>query len=163
LNEIPNRIKAVISASAIGWYGEDGNRNFYKGGSFKEDALAASDFLGQTCKQWEQTLQPVETLGKRLVIFRQGLVLSNEGGVLKEFKKPLKFRVAAILGNGKQIMSWIHIEDLCRMYLYALENKIQGTFNAVAPQPVSNKTLTLQLAKKFVESFLSPLMFHLLL
>jgi uncharacterized protein len=156
LNETPNKIKAVISASGIGWYGKDGDRGFFKGSSFKEDALAASDFLGQTCKQWEQALHPVQTLGKRLVIFRQGIVLSNEGGALIEFKKPLKFRVAAILGNGKQIMSWIHIEDLCRMYLYALENKIQGTFNAVAPQPVSNKKFTLQLARKMIGKFFIP-------
>ena len=158
LKETPNKVKAVISASAIGWYGKDGDHSFFKGGgSFKEDAGAASDFLGQTCKQWEQALQPVQTLGKRLVIFRQGIVLSNEGGALTEFKTPLKFRVAAILGNGKQIISWIHIEDLCRMYLYALENKIEGIFNAVAPQPVSNKTFTLQLARKMVGNFFIPI------
>jgi uncharacterized protein (TIGR01777 family) len=157
LMETPNKIKAVISASAIGWYGKDGNSSFFKGSSFKEDAPASSDFLGQTCKQWEDAINPVQALGKRLVIFRQGIVLSNEGGALTEFKKSLKFRVAAILGSGKQIMSWIHIEDLCRMYVYALENKIEGTFNAVAPQPVSNKTFMLQLAKKIKGNFFIPL------
>jgi uncharacterized protein (TIGR01777 family) len=159
LKEIPNNIKAVISASAIGWYGkdEDSDRDFFKGGSFKEDAPPANDFLGQTCEQWEHALQPVQTLGKRLIIFRQGIVLSNEGGVLTEFKKPLKFRISAILGSGKQIISWIHIEDLCRMYLYAIENNLKGVFNAVSSQPVSNKTFTLQLAKKLRGKFFIPM------
>jgi uncharacterized protein (TIGR01777 family) len=157
LKEIPNNVKAVVCASAIGWYGDQGlNRSFFKGGSLKEDAPPSNDFLGQTCKQWEDALRPVQTLGKRLVIFRQGIVLSNEGGAFPEFKKPLKFGVAAILGSGKQIISWIHIEDLCRMYIHALEHDITGVFNAVAPQPESNKTLTLQLAKKLRGNFFIP-------
>lgn len=154
LKEIPNKVKAVISASAIGWYGHEGvNRSFFKGGSFKEDAPPSNDFLGQTCKQWEDAIKPVQTLGKRLVILRQGIVLSNDGGALTEFKKPLKFGMATILGNGKQTMSWIHIEDLCRMYLHALTTAIEGVFNAVAPQPTNNKTFTLQLAKKLRGKF----------
>jgi uncharacterized protein (TIGR01777 family) len=74
--------------------------------------------------------------------------LSNEGGALKEFKKPLRFGLATILGSGKQIVSWIHIDDLVNMFLYAIENeKLKGVYNAVAPQPVSNKELVLELAK----------------
>lgn len=149
LREMPNKVSGIISASAIGWYGDEGvNRSFFKAGSYKEDMPAASDFLGQTCKQWEESIQPVTVLGKRLIILRTGIVLSNDGGALPEFKKTLRFGVAAILGSGKQIISWIHVEDLCRMYIHALEKNIQGVFNAVAPHPVSNKTLTTQLAKQ---------------
>ena len=143
LNETPNKVKALISASAIGWYGE----NLSKEKAFKEDAPAANDFLGQTCKQWEQSIQPVAALQKRLVILRTGIVISHDGGALMEFKKPLQFGIAAILSSGEQIISWIHIEDLCRIYLFAIEHNIAGIFNAVAPKPVSNKTLTLTLAK----------------
>ena len=76
-------------------------------------------------------------------------MLSNEGGALKEFKKPLNFGVAAILGDGDQVTSWVHIDDLCRAFLFAIEQRtLEGTFNLVAPNPVDNKTLTLTLAQK---------------
>jgi uncharacterized protein (TIGR01777 family) len=85
-------------------------------------------------------------------------VLSNDGGALPEFKKPIKLGVGAILGNGKQIISWIHIDDLCRLFLFAIENQqIHGSYNAVAPNPVSNKTLTIQLAQLMKGNFYIPL------
>ncbi|QEC68837.1 TIGR01777 family protein [Panacibacter ginsenosidivorans] len=155
LRENENKVKAFISSSAIGWYGPDNDASLKTG--FKEDAPSSDDFLGNTCQQWEQSTKPMETLGKRLVYLRTGIVLSNDGGALKEFKMPVKFGIAAILGGGKQMISWIHIEDICRMYIYALENEINGIFNAVAPKPVSNKTLTLQLAKKMSGSFFIPI------
>lgn len=145
LKENKGKVKAVISSSAIGWYGADREN----GKPFTETDPPYSDFLGQTCLQWEQSIEPVEQSGIRLVKLRTGIVLSNEGGALKEFKKPLQFGLASVLGSGKQIISWIHIDDLCRMFLYALENEnLHGSYNAAAPIPVSNKELTLKLAKK---------------
>lgn len=155
LQENENKVKAFISSSAIGWYGPD-NETSQKNG-FKEDAPAHDDFLGNTCLQWEQSTKPIEALRKRLVYLRTGIVLSNEGGALKEFKMPMKFGIAAILGGGKQMISWIHIEDICRMYIHAIENEISGVFNAVAPKPVSNKTLTLELAKRIRGKFFIPI------
>ena len=146
LKEHNNKVKAVISASAIGWYGADPIVPNHK--PFIETDPADTAFLGETCKQWEDSIEPVTGLGKRLVKLRTGIVLSNEGGALASFKKPLQLGIATILGSGKQIISWLHIDDLCRMYLQAVENEnMQGVYNAVAPQPVTNKTLTLQLAK----------------
>jgi uncharacterized protein (TIGR01777 family) len=143
----PNRLKAVISASAIGWYREDGQRTEPEG--FEENAPAAPGFLGETCRLWEASVAPFEQMGKRVAILRTGLVLSNDGGVLVEFKKPMKYGLATILGSGEQVMSWIHVEDVCRMYLYALENEtITGPYNAVAPAPVKHKDLVLKLAEK---------------
>ena len=143
LQNNPNKVKAVISASAIGWYGPD------NGKIFTEEDPAANDFLGQTCVAWENSIQPVVELGKRLVKLRLGIVLSNDGGALKEFKKPLALGVAAILGDGKQMTSWIHIDDLCRGFLFAIENReMEGVYNLAAPEPVDNKTLTLTLAQK---------------
>ena len=96
-------------------------------------------------------------MDKRLVILRTGIVLSKEGGAVKEFLKPLRFGIAAILGNGKQMISWIHIDDLCRLYLGAIEDdNMYGVYNAVAPSVVSNKTFTLQLAKAVKHSFFIP-------
>ena len=165
LSTIPNKVKAVISASAIGWYGPDqtvhstsslGNLGLQRIG-FKEEAKPYPDFLGNTCKAWEESIAPVTALGKRLVILRTGIVLSNQGGALVEFKKPLLFKTAAILGSGNQIISWIHVDDLCNQYLFAIENEsMNGVYNAVAPNPVSNKTLTIELAKKICGAWYIP-------
>jgi uncharacterized protein len=155
LQKIPNKVQSVISASAIGWYGPDEDNTL--GSSFTEDMPAYPDYLGSTCKAWEESITPVTELGKRLVKLRIGIVLSTTGGALAEFKKPLKGGMAAILGSGKQMISWIHVHDLCRMFVYAIENQsMQGTFNAVAPHPVSNKELTLTLAKQKNGSFYIP-------
>ena len=146
LKEIPNKIQTVISASAIGWYGADPQIPNPK--PFVETNGASSDFLGATCKLWEASISPVVELGKRLVILRTGIVLDVAGGAYPEFRRTLKFGIASILGSGKQIISWIHIDDLVRIYIEAIENKsLEGPFNAVAPKPVSNEYLVKEMAK----------------
>ncbi|HEY8688705.1 MAG TPA: TIGR01777 family oxidoreductase [Chitinophagaceae bacterium] len=158
LQENTNHVKAIISASGIGWYGEDSKPLLHTNGFIETDP-ADENFLGETCKLWEESIAPVTNLNKRLVKFRTGIVLSNDGGAFTEFKKSLRFGIAAILGGGKQIISWIHMDDLCRMYIYAIENEqLSGSYNAVAPQPVNNKTLILKLAKKMRRQFYIP--FH---
>ncbi len=148
-------IKAVVSASAIGWYGEDPSPGKI---GFIESDKAATGFLGDTCLQWEQRIEPVEKLGIRLVKIRIGIVLSNEGGALPEFKKPLQFGVAGILGSGKQVVSWIHIDDLCGIFTAAIENdQMTGSYNAVAPGPVTNQVLTLELAHQLKGKFFIPM------
>ena len=143
----------MVSASAIGWYGPD--RILPNPTPFAESDPADESFLGSTCRQWEESIEPVTQSGKRLVKLRIGIVLSKDGGALKEFIKPLKFGVAAILGSGKQIISWIHIDDLVQLFITAMEIETwQGTYNAVAPNPVSNKELTLQLAKSRKKFFI---------
>ncbi|MFT3948679.1 MAG: TIGR01777 family oxidoreductase [Agriterribacter sp.] len=151
LRDHANKIKAVINASGIGWYGDDtGNSK----PAFTEDMSPANDFLGETCKAWEESIAPVTALGKRLVIIRTGIVLSKEAGALPEFIKPVRFGFAPVLGNGKQIQSWIHIDDICRMYIHALENEsMLGVYNAAAPKPVDIKELVSTLAKKMKGSF----------
>jgi uncharacterized protein len=147
LRKIPNKVKAVISSSAIGYYGPD--PQIPNPNPFVETDPPFNDFLATTVKQWEDAMQPVKELGKRLVFFRTGIVLSNEGGAYKEFKKPLKFGMASILGNGQQVISWIHIKDLVRLYIEAIENENwNGVYNAVAPNPVSNQQLVKEMAKQ---------------
>ena len=146
LQNTSHHVKAVVSASAIGWYSAD--PSIPNPQPFTEDAPADGSFLGQTCKQWEASMAPVAQV-TRLVTYRIGIVLSNEGGAYKEFKKPLQFGTASILGSGKQVISWIHVDDLVRLFLLAIENEhLHGVYNAVAPHPVSNKTLVLQMAKQ---------------
>jgi uncharacterized protein len=154
LAAIPNNIHTVINASAIGWYGADDNNS----SPFTEQATTASDFLGTTCKAWEESIQPVTNINKRLVIFRIGIVLSNKGGALAEFVKPLRMGIAAILGSGKQMISWVHITDLCNMFIHAINNpNMQGVYNAISANPVSNKTLTLSLATIMRGRFFIPI------
>lgn len=146
LQKNTNHVKAIISASGVDWYCSD--PAIPNPHPFIEDDRACNNFLGQTCKQWEESLEPVIKLGKRLARLRTGVVLSNTGGALKEFKKPLRFGVAAILGSGRQVISWIHIDDLVGLYITAIEDEnMHGSYNAVAPNPVSNKDFMLQLAR----------------
>jgi hypothetical protein len=147
LHNQPNKVKAVISASAQGWYGADPHIPNPK--PFVETDGADNDFLGRTCQLWEEAISPVAAMGKRLVIFRIGIVLSKEGGAFAEFKKPLTFGAATILGKGNQVVSWIHLDDLVRLFTTAIEdNTWQGVYNAVAPYPVSNKELILEIARQ---------------
>ncbi len=157
LQENANRVSAIISASAIGWYGRDTKPLLHKEG-FIETDTADEKFLGETCRLWEESIEPVTKLNKRLVKLRTGIVLSNEGAAFAEFKKPLRFGIAGILGGGKQVISWIHIDDLCRMFIYAIENEhLSGSYNAVAPLPVDNKKLILKLAKMMRGQFYIPI------
>jgi uncharacterized protein len=154
LKKIDHKVKVIISASAIGWYGADKIPHHY----FTENEKADDAFLGIVCKNWEHSVEAAEEIGIRVCKLRTGIVLSNDGGAYKEFKAPLKFGVAAILGSGKQMVSWIHIDDLCRQFIFALENdKMNGSYNAVAPKPVSNKILTLEIAKKIKNKFFIPI------
>jgi uncharacterized protein len=143
LSTQPNKVKSVVSASAIGWYGPD-----HGGKPFVEEDPSAGDFLGQTCKAWEESIEKVSLLGIRLVKLRLGIALSNEGGALAEFKRPARMGIAAVLGSGRQVTSWIHIDDLCRAFIHSIETpEMTGTFNLVAPEPTSNRDLTLGIAK----------------
>ncbi len=148
VNNNPNNIKAVVSASAIGWYGADNGKE-----AFVETDPPSHDFLGKTCKLWEESIEQIKNIPVSKL--RCGIVLSTEGGALKEFVKPIHLGIAAILGKGKQVVSWIHIDDLCRMYIYAMENKLTGSYNAVAPYPVTNRFMVIELAKKIKGKFYS--------
>lgn len=147
LNQTPHQVKALIGTSAIGIYGNDTN-------NANENSPAASTFLGKVCSDWES-----ETLkaNLRTCIIRVGIVLAKEGGFIPEVAAPIKKLVGAALGSGKQYVSWIHIHDLCHIYLKAIQDSsIQGVYNAVAPNPVTNKELTQLLAKKLHRPILLP-------
>jgi uncharacterized protein len=151
LTEVPNKVSTILSASAIGYYGADK----IPAVPFTEGTPPYDDFLGQTVNEWEASLAPVTGMGKRLVIFRTGIVLSREGGAFREFEKPLHFGVASILGSGKQVISWIHIDDMVRLYIAALEDEgWKGIYNAVAPVPVTNRELVLSMARQKNKVFL---------
>ena len=146
LSENKYQVKTFIAASAIGWYGPDTAASLEHG--FVETDTADNSYLGNTCQLWEQSTAAVANMGIRLVTLRIGIVFNKKGGALAEFLKPAKFALATILGTGKQIVSWIHYQDLCKMIQYAIKTPaVQGVYNAVAPNPVTNKKLVLTIAK----------------
>lgn len=156
LNESNHNVKTFVSASAIGWYGKDEKPLIRKEG-FVEGDPSSDDFLGKTCVLWEAASSRVATFGVRLVRLRTGIVLSNRGGAFERYKTPLKFGIAPILGNGKQVVSWIHIDDLCRMYCEAIENSyLNGNYNAVAPEPSTQKDLIMKLGQQMRNRFFIP-------
>ena len=135
-------IKAFISASAIGYYGFDTGTQL-----LSEDAAPGSDFLADVTRAWEHEVEQIADLGIRTAMIRVGIVLSDKGGALEEISKPVKFGVGAPLGDGDQYMSWIHIDDLCNMFIHAIEaDEASGPYNGVAPEPVTNREFTKTLA-----------------
>lgn len=152
LRNAPNTVKTVICASAIGYYGLATSDEWCK-----EDGVAGSDFLAGVTQAWENSTKPIESLGKRLIQLRIGVVLSNKGGALIEMATPVKWGVGAPLGSGKQWVSWIHIDDVCKMILFAIENEnMKGIYNAVAPNPVTNRELNKSIAKVMNRPLLLP-------
>ncbi len=130
-------IKTYVSASAIGFYADRG------ADLMTEKDVSGKGFLAQSTVAWENAIAKVQETGVRTVALRIGIVLATEGGALKEMLMPLHFRMGVYFGDGQQYISWIHIEDLCRMFVFALENEdIKGVFNAVAPKPVTNYAFT---------------------
>ncbi|MCX8018950.1 MAG: TIGR01777 family oxidoreductase [Chitinophagaceae bacterium] len=143
----PGRIRCVINASAIGWYGAD--PQIPNPHPFTENSPNDSGFLGVTCKLWESAIMPVKDMGIRLIILRIGIVLTAQGGMLKAFMKPLHFGIAPVFGNGRQMISWIHIHDLARLFLKCMEEEpFRGIYNAVSPHPVSQKEFMKKMAGK---------------
>lgn len=138
----PYKVKAFVSASAIGFYGADtGDKRL------TEQNSSGSDFLAHVTRHWENASELISHVGIRTTKLRIGVVLSSEGGALPKIMMPIRWGVGAPLGNGKQWMSWIHLDDLCRLFINALENeKWHGVYNAVAPNPVTNEVLTRQIA-----------------
>lgn len=136
------QITSFIAASAIGVY-PTSLSNFYT----ENDTRVDDSFLGEVVQAWEGALQPLKKFAFNLAIVRVGLVISNDGGALPEMAKPIKSYVGAAFGTGQQWQSWIHITDVARVFLYAVENQLQGVYNGVGPNPVTNTKLVKEIAK----------------
>lgn len=136
-------LPTYISASGSGYYGYDnGDRELM------EDSGAGSDFVANVVKAWEESADLFEALGTRVVKLRTGVVLSGNGGALEKMSMPIRWGVGSPLGSGRQYVSWIHINDLCRLIVHALKyDQVKGIFNAVSPNPITNKQLTKAIAK----------------
>lgn len=142
LKNEPHTIKQIISASAIGIY-SDSITHYYEETNTDFD----DTFLSQVVRKWEESVDGFSELNIKVSKIRTGLVLSEKGGALLEMIKPIKLGLGASFGTGEQWQSWIHLEDLANMYLYILTNSLEGIYNGVAPNPVTNKVLTESIAK----------------
>jgi len=144
LQQINHRPLKFIAASGIGFYGAVTSDTI-----FTEKDPNYDDFLGNTCKVWEQSSLKFEESGIKTTILRTGIVLSKEGGALEKLRQTFKLRFAAALGNGQQYMPWIHITDLCQLYLHAIEDTaFIGIYNAVTSEHVTNYEFTKALVKQ---------------
>jgi uncharacterized protein (TIGR01777 family) len=143
LKELNITPRSFVSASGSSYYGEDtGNIQH------TEVSPPGKDFLSEVTVQWEKAAQSITDLNVRTVILRTGVVLSLDGGAVPEMARPAKLGFGAPLGSGKQWISWIHIDDICRMYIESMENDSwNGVYNAVAFPPATNADFTKQLTK----------------
>jgi len=142
LQKVKNGPSSVVSASAIGIYGSDFNN------ILTETSPTANDFLGAVTKTWESYTQKFESESCRSVQLRIGIVLDQGAGVLGQLEPFAKWGIASPLGSGKQWTSWIHVEDLACMFLFAATQPIpSGPYNAVSPSPLTNKAFTKELCR----------------
>ncbi|MGD0501024.1 MAG: TIGR01777 family oxidoreductase [Bryobacteraceae bacterium] len=141
---------ALICASAVGYYGSRGNE------TLTEAAAPGAGFLAEVSMAWEREAQAAQALGVRVVRMRVGVALDPRGGALQRMLLPFRMGLGGPLGDGRQWMSWIHIEDLAELFRFAVETPLEGAVNAVAPNPVENSAFTRELARALRRPALLP-------
>ena len=155
-------IDSFISASAIGYYGSKTTNDI-----LTEESENGGDYLGEVCKDWESVAHSFKSnhVAHKTSILRLGIVLENNAGVLKKMTPPVMWGLGAGIGTGKQWVPWIHIHDLCEMMEFLLVSDVEGTYNAVAPEHVTNQSFTQELAtvlrRKILLPNIPPLFFKL--
>jgi len=142
----------LVSASAVGYYGDRGNE------ILREESAPGRGFLADLCVQWEAATEPATRRGIRVVHPRLGIVLARHGGVLGKMLLPFKLGVGGKVGSGNQYMSWIALEDLCSILLYCAQtSNLHGPVNAVTPNPVTNLEFTKALGNALSRPTIFPL------
>ena len=141
LAQLKQKPRVLVAASAIGYYGDRGDE------TLTESAAPGNDFLAQICRDWEAETAQAEQLGIRVAMLRFGIILAANGGALKRILVPFRLGAGGRLGNGRQWMSWITLDEVVSVIRYAIENDaIRGAVNTVAPNPVTNAEFTSVLA-----------------
>lgn len=154
IRSMPKRPDAFISASAVGFYGMHTSGKIFT----EEDQPAQNDFLSRTCKKWESAAFAFqEELGIRTVALRTPFVVAKNNEGFRKMMLPTRFGLGAPLGNGRQYLPWIHLDDLCRIYLKAVEDEsMRGLYNAVSPEQITNAEFMKVLAKEMKRPFFIP-------
>ncbi len=141
LSQLPRRPDALISTSAVGYYGSRGDE------ILSESSAPGSGFLPEVCVEWERAAQQASAFGMRVAIIRIGVALDKRGGALGRMLPPFRAGLGGPLGSGQQWMSWIHAGDLAELFRWVMEERLAGVFNGVAPFPVTNSEFTRELAR----------------
>ena len=142
IKETNANVSTMVSASAVGYYGDCGDE------ILTEDSAPGYGFMADCCKQWEDAVDKGKSYGLRIVKCRIGVVMAKGEGALSSIEKPIRYFFGAALGSGKQWVPWVHIDDVVSMFVRAVENPLMsGAYNACAPFPVTNTTLTKSIAK----------------
>lgn len=154
LKKMDKKPDAFISASAVGYYGTETTEHIFG----ENDDPDKSDFLSRTCRKWEAEAQRfTDELGIRSVMIRSGVVISPKSEAFLKMLTPIRFWLGAPIGSGKQYLSWIHIDDICGIYLKAIEDRsMNGAYNAVAPEFITNAGFMKTLAKVLRKPFFVP-------
>jgi uncharacterized protein len=146
-----NQVTTVISASASGFYSNRGNQ------LLTENSIPINDFMSNCCQLWEQAVDKGSEQGVRIVKFRTGVVLDKTSGALAKIAQPIKLGLGAALGSGKQWISWIEMQDVVNMYLFAINKQdLNGVYNMATPHPVTNQQLTTAIAKQLNKPLFLP-------
>lgn len=152
VNQLQLPLKAFVSASATGYYGSATTETI-----FDEYSPAGNDFLADVCVQWEKAADRFQAAGIRTVKLRTGVVMAKGAPALNKMLMPVKWGIGSALGNGRQYIPWIHVDDLCRLYLRAIEDEtMSGAWNAVAPEHITNRELMRTFARKLGKPFFFP-------
>jgi uncharacterized protein len=151
LAKMAARPRVLVSASAIGYYGNRGDE------ILTEESQPGGDFLAETANEWEAEARKAEVLGIRVVSARFGIILARAGGALAPLARPFRFGVGGRIGSGEQWMSWVTLDEVIRVLRFALEHgTVRGPVNVVSPQPVRNLEFTKALAKALHRPALFP-------
>lgn len=143
LEALPQRPQVLLSGSAVGWYGDGGERELDE-----QHSPVSEDFASQLCGAWEETALRAEALGLRVVLLRTGLVLAADGGFLQRLLPPFRLGLGGPIGSGRQWMPWIHLQDEIALIDFLLHHpQARGPYNACAPQPVRNKAFAQALGR----------------
>lgn len=147
----PNQVKQIVSASGTSIY-PNSDKVIYDENSTQVN----NSFLGNVVVKWEESTDKFASLGLKVCKLRTGIVLSTKGGALVEMLKTIKIGLGSSFGSGKQIQTWIHIHDIASLYYFAIKNNLDGVYNAVSPNPVSNEELTFTIAKVLKKPLFMP-------
>ncbi len=151
LSKINHQVTQIVSASAIGIY-QNSDTNYY----METSSELGNDFLAEVVKQWEKEIDTFNSLNIIVSKIRIGIVLSSNGGALTKMTQPIRMMVGSAFGTGKQWQSWIHIDDLARMFLFIAKNNTEGVFNGVAPNAVSQQKMIQLIAKTIQKPLFLP-------
>ncbi len=151
LKNSTNKVSHFIMASGTAIYPESFEKSYSETEMQKDNS-----FLSTVVQQWEEAAKPIENLNIKLTKIRTGVVFATQNSAFQKMVIPIKYGLATAFGTGKQLQSWIHITDLINIYQLAIDSKITGIINAVTPNPISNKNLTIEIAKKLKKPFFLP-------